>query len=154
MIWNNCSQVTFASQVKRKYDFVSSAEPYLHKRVLWKSAGAETDQQQDSPLLVRPLKSNLHFIKSNFWQLDCAVHCLQCTALAPISTRRLLPDVLYLLCRLRLTLFKIVLPVAAGKAGAPPSDPPRGRRCSALDMNTRGRCRNTCKASSASLFID
>ena len=34
-------------------DFYSSAAPYLHKLVLWKAAGVETDQPQNSPWLVK-----------------------------------------------------------------------------------------------------
>lgn len=32
----------------------SLSAPYLHKRVLWKSAGAETELPQTSPSLVQP----------------------------------------------------------------------------------------------------
>lgn len=67
--------------VRRRSDFLSSAAPYLHKPVLWKAAGAETDQPQNSPLLVRSLNSNLHSVKSNIWLPDCTVHSLYCTAL-------------------------------------------------------------------------
>lgn len=119
---------TMCISVKIHCDHVSSAEPYLHRRVPWRSAGAETDEQQDSPLLVRPFKSNLSLVRSNIWLLDCAVHCLYCPALALNATSGNFQPASTCFAGFDSQKKKKKC-TCAGKAqiaGAPPLDPPLG----------------------------
>lgn len=78
---NNSYNFSFLT-VRGKCDFLTSTAPYLHKRVLWKSAGAEIDQSQTVPLCVTALYSSLCSVKINIWLFDCAIHRFYFTALA------------------------------------------------------------------------